>query len=163
MAGTTPGRPTIARVRRTGRSRLRLSGAAPDSPGATLVLRERESGEERRVGLAPAGDRLAVLDLTHPWPLASWRGVWDGVVEADGHRTPPAVALDAASRASMLVRDVGLACRVRAAARPPPSPAAPGPPPAGPAPRTWSGRCAPWPRSSTSASRPTAPSSSRGA
>ena len=117
MAGTTPGRPTIARVRRTGRARLRLSGDAAGAAGAALVLRERDSGEERRVELAPEGERLAVLDLTRPWPLSSWRGVWDGVVEADGERTPPAVSLDAASRGSMLVRDDAVACRVRAAAR----------------------------------------------
>ena len=118
MAGTTPGRPTIARVRRTGRARLRLSGDAAGAAGAALVLRERDSGEERRVELAPEGD-AARGPRPHP-PVAAEllaRGVGRrrrGRRRAHAARGRASTPRRGSRCSSATTR---LACRVRAAAR----------------------------------------------
>ena len=150
MAGTTPGRPTIARVRRTGRARLRLSGDAPGAAGAALVLRERDSGEERRVELAPEGD-AARGPRPHP-PVAA-----ELLARGVGRRRRGRRRAHAA-RGQPRRRVAGVDARPRRRGWP----AASARPRAGTAPPASSSPCARCRRSSTSRWAPTGPSSSRG-
>jgi glycosyltransferase involved in cell wall biosynthesis len=92
---------------------VRCPPPAPAAPHA-LLLRERASGAERRVALAPGADgRLAAaLELE---PVAGWAGTWDAsVAVADGAASARRLPADLGDRAApVVVRDGTSACHVR--------------------------------------------------
>jgi len=123
-AGARPGgpRPTLRRVAVAAPGRLSLQGqagrAARDgAAGASLLLRERGTGTERRLPVTPLPPSAfeVVLDVTAPWPVAEWRGTWDAhVTFADGSpERRLSVGGDEAAPPPVVVEDGGERFRLR--------------------------------------------------
>jgi glycosyltransferase involved in cell wall biosynthesis len=104
-------RPVVRRLRRTDRARVSLEidleGLDAGEPsGLALLLRERETGKQRRWPVSQEGLEVDV-DFEPSDAMADWCGVWDGYVsrEADGMERRVAGATDRAFPHITLVGD----------------------------------------------------------